>query len=96
MKRLAGLALGALISVFSVSAYTQSQKLPQDFFKGYERSLKGGGFNYHSPQPDVTSSLLIRSIDSVQDIAWDFIQYLTLGYASSSSGAVVYQIRIEK
>jgi alpha-mannosidase len=45
--------------------------LPAKFFKGYERSVKGGGFGYHSPQPDVTSSLLLRSIDSVQYIAWE-------------------------
>ncbi len=47
------------------------QQLPDGLFlKGYERSLRGGGFGYHSPQPDVTSSLLIRSIDSAQYIEW--------------------------
>ncbi len=40
------------------------------YFKGYAKSVKGGGFQYHSPQPDVTSSLLLRSIDSVQYIEW--------------------------
>lgn len=47
------------------------QSLPEGMFlKGYERSVRGGGFGYHSPQPDVTSSLLIRSIDSAQYIEW--------------------------
>ncbi|MEI7898094.1 MAG: glycoside hydrolase family 38 C-terminal domain-containing protein, partial [bacterium] len=41
------------------------------FYKGYSNSIKGGGFQYHSPQPDVTSSLLLRSIDSVQYIEWE-------------------------
>ncbi len=45
--------------------------LPARFFKGYIKSVKGGGFQYHSPQPDVTSSLLLRSIDSVQYIEWE-------------------------
>lgn len=40
------------------------------YFMGYAQSVKGGGFQYHSPQPDVTSSLLLRSIDSVQYIEW--------------------------
>ena len=48
----------------------QQQSLPEKYFKGYEKSIKGGGFLYHSPQPDVTSSLLVRSIDSVQYIEW--------------------------
>ncbi|MEI6682928.1 MAG: glycoside hydrolase family 38 C-terminal domain-containing protein [Bacteroidota bacterium] len=45
--------------------------LPAGFFKGYTKTVKGGGFQYHSPQPDVTSSLLLRSIDSVQYIEWE-------------------------
>ena len=45
--------------------------LPGHFFKGYMKSIKGGGFEYHSPQPDVTTSLLVRSIDSVQYIEWE-------------------------
>jgi hypothetical protein len=44
--------------------------LPDNYIKGYEKSVKGGGFLYHSPQPDVNSSLLLRSIDSVQYISW--------------------------
>ncbi len=51
--------------------YAQSGSWPGRFFKGYAKSIKGGGFIYHSPQPGVTSSLLLRSIDSVQYIEWE-------------------------
>ena len=44
---------------------------PGKFFKGYTRSLTAGKFSYHSPQPDVTTSLLLRSIDSSSYIAWE-------------------------
>jgi len=40
------------------------------YYQGYASSIKGGGFSYHSPQPDVTSSMLIRANDSSQYIAW--------------------------
>ncbi|MCX6276500.1 MAG: hypothetical protein NT004_00205, partial [Bacteroidetes bacterium] len=53
------------------------------FFKGYEKSVKGGGFQYHSPQPDVTSSLLVRSIDSVQYIEW-FSEKIPSEYSEST------------
>ncbi len=49
------------------------------FFKGYSKSIKGGGFHYHSPQPDVTTSLLLRSIDSVQYIEWE-TEMIPAGY----------------
>jgi len=65
----------AALLFFILSAFTTSAQedpsWPGTFFKGYTRSLKGGGFRYHSPQPDVTSSLLIRSIDSTQYIEWE-------------------------
>lgn len=40
------------------------------YFQGYSSSLRGGGFQYHSPQPDVNSSMLIRATDSSQYIEW--------------------------
>ena len=56
--------------MFMLPVFLAAQDLPAEFFKGYSASVKGGGFGYHSPQPDVTSSLLLRSIDSVQYIEW--------------------------
>jgi len=44
---------------------------PVSFYKGWERSLRGGGFGYHSPEPGVTTSLLVRSDDSTQFIEWE-------------------------
>ncbi len=43
---------------------------PDRFFSGYEETIHGGGFIYHSPEPDVTSSMLIRSLISTDDIEW--------------------------
>lgn len=44
---------------------------PGRFYKGYIKSLTTGKFSYHSPQPDVTESLLLRSIDSASFISWE-------------------------
>jgi len=48
-----------------------SEPWPGEFFKGYSRSVTTGKFSYHSPQPDVTESLLLRSIDSASYISWE-------------------------
>lgn len=40
------------------------------YINGYQRSVKGGGFLYHAPVPGVSSSLLLRSVDSLQFIEW--------------------------
>jgi len=44
---------------------------PSSFFKGWEHSVKGGGFVYHSPDPEVQNSLLLRSVDSSRYIEWE-------------------------
>ncbi len=49
----------------------QEATWPGKFFKGYSRSITTGKFSYHSPQPDVTESLLLRSIDSASYISWE-------------------------
>ena len=62
----------AVFLFLSVPLLLQAQSgLPARFFKGYAKSVKGGDFQYHSPQPDVNASLLLRSIDSVQFIEWE-------------------------
>jgi alpha-mannosidase len=61
-----------LISVLLLSAIVSfAQNWSAGFFKGYEKALSTGKFSYHSPQPDVTQSLLLRSIDSASFIAWE-------------------------
>ncbi len=67
MKR--NLTLILLFAASLVSAQKTSP-WPGEYFNGYSASVKGGGFGYHSPQPDVGSALLVRSIDSVQYIEW--------------------------
>ncbi len=40
------------------------------WFQGYRKSVKGGTIDYHSPQPDVRTALLVRSLDSEDYIEW--------------------------
>ena len=72
--------LACLLPLFMVA---QPGGWPGSYFKGYDRSIKGGGFQYHSPQPDVNSSLLLRSIDSVQYIEWETAR-VPAGYTGQS------------
>lgn len=41
------------------------------WISGYHAALSGGTITYHSPQPDVNSALLVRSLDSRDFIAWE-------------------------
>jgi alpha-mannosidase len=41
-----------------------------EYLQGYEKSLFGNELTYHSPHPDVNTSLLVRSIDSKMFIQW--------------------------
>lgn len=68
--RLLLLALILLISAADLLANTNSD-WPSVFFKGWQKSLKGGGFRYHSPDPGIGSSMLLRSIDSSNYIEWE-------------------------
>jgi alpha-mannosidase len=67
------------------------------FLAGYDRTLTGGGFPYHAPQPDATTSLLIRSDDPSARIAWlteavpasqtgDFVRFLMLADIQVNAG----------
>ncbi len=55
-----------IISILSIQVYSQSS-----FYSGWIKTLHGGNFSYHSPQPDVQQSMLIRSISSVDYIEWE-------------------------
>jgi hypothetical protein len=69
---------GILKNCFVLYTFLCAQALPAQeriekssgFYKGYETSVKGGGFIYHSPEPEVHSSLLLRSQDSTRYIEW--------------------------
>ncbi|MBN2245088.1 MAG: hypothetical protein JW755_04515 [Candidatus Aminicenantes bacterium] len=41
------------------------------WLQGYKRSMKGGTINYHSPEPDVNSALLVRSMNADDYIEWE-------------------------
>ena len=48
----------------------QTADWPGIYYNGYSETIHGGGFQYHSPQPDVTRSMLVRSKDSLQYVEW--------------------------
>lgn len=51
-----------------LSLFTSAQS---SYIAGWAKTLHGGNFSYHSPQPDVQQSMLIRSISSVDYIEWE-------------------------
>jgi hypothetical protein len=69
MRKSSVILFSLFLAVFATAQSTNREHV--SFFKGYVKSIKGGGFQYHSPLPDVNSSLLIRSIDSAQYIEWE-------------------------
>ena len=46
-------------------------RAPNGYISGWNRSLEGGGFRYHSPHPEVGTSLLTRATDTPMPIAWE-------------------------
>ncbi len=60
-----------LCSAAGVLSAKEGTEKSSTFFRGWEHSLKGGGFGYHSPDPDVQNSLLLRSVDSGRYIEWE-------------------------
>ncbi len=73
-----------LFSATLLSAQSSEQTWPGKFFKGYTKSLTTGKFSYHSPQPDVKTSLLLRSIDSASFISWE-TEMVPLDFRESSA-----------
>lgn len=58
-----------LVSV-QVFARSGNDEWPVSSFSGYESTVLGGGFIYHSPNLSVTSSMLVRSADSTAYVEW--------------------------
>ena len=56
-------------SLLSISA--QDPGNPKGYLRGYYRTIKGDDFGYHSPQPNATTSLLIRSMDKAAYVEWE-------------------------
>ena len=68
--------LPVLISLFLIfdiftPAFSQSPGNPDGYLKGYYRTIRGGDFTYHSAQPNVTSALLVRSVEENLFIEWE-------------------------
>ncbi len=61
-----------VLLMFPAIAFSQTGNFswPEKFFSGYETTIHGGGFLYHSPEPEVTSAMLIRSLVSTDNIEW--------------------------
>lgn len=59
----------SLLAGFNLSA--QNPGNPDGYLKGYYKTLKGDNFTYHSPQPNVASALLIRSMEKALFIEWE-------------------------
>ena len=57
--------LSILLSVLVLPVISQS------YVPGYHTAIAGENLQYHSPQPDATVSLLVRSEDSIQYIEWE-------------------------
>lgn len=67
MKNRIGL-IGLFVAFHLLSG---AQAWSPQFFKGWTKTISQGKFSYHSPQPDVTSSMLLRSNDSTASIEWE-------------------------
>jgi hypothetical protein len=69
--KLIGYLLLVLIFLLSAPLFPKEQEWPETFVQGYAKSRFGNTLTYHSPHPDVKSSLLVRSMDSRMYIEWE-------------------------
>lgn len=61
-----------LLSVcFASFALAQNPGNPKGYLMGYYKTIRGDNFNYHSPQPNVSSSFLIRSMEKNLFVEWE-------------------------
>jgi alpha-mannosidase len=51
--------------------FGQNPGNPKGFLKGYSKTITGDNFSYHSPQPNVSSALLIRSLEKNLYVEWE-------------------------
>jgi alpha-mannosidase len=56
---------------YILPSYLLSQTPETKWLQGYRKSLQGGIIDYHSPQPDVTKALLVRSLNAEDFIEWE-------------------------
>jgi len=64
--------LNLLFVLFLNQTFSQkNETIPVNLINGYVKTIKGGDFSYHSPFPDVNSSLLIRANSNKDEIVWE-------------------------
>jgi len=75
------LCWGILLGGFLSSACADRSVVPPEspdtefvstgWLQGYQTTINGGTIAYHSPHPDATSALLVRSLDSRDHVEWE-------------------------
>jgi alpha-mannosidase len=71
-KRILICLLVVVIAIFYVQiSPAQNPGNPEGYLKGYAKTLRGGDFSYHSPQPNVTAALLVRSMEKNLYVEWE-------------------------
>jgi len=63
MKRISVVLFSALLLLSGSSLFSQDPGNPNGYLKGFAKTLHGTDFSYHSPQPNVSNSILIRSME---------------------------------
>ncbi len=71
MKFLKASASGLAFILFIWAGNLPAQMAPTRWLQGYQKTITGGTIRYHSPQPDVRSALLVRSLDERDCIEWE-------------------------
>lgn len=63
--------LVTLLLQFCILSVGIAQLPQQNYFQGYQRTLSGFPFSYHSPLPDVSGSLIVRANENFRPIEWE-------------------------
>ena len=74
MQKILTLIVATMIlfmSAFVTISARAEENHAQNWVAGFERIIDGKPFSYHSPQPDVTSSLLIRASKGINETSWE-------------------------
>ena len=74
-------AIFALLVIISSCGFAMGQ------IPGYHSTIRGEILSYHAPQPDATTSLLVRSEDSTRFIEWESAMIAETGYSKQEYGS---------
>jgi len=64
------MSLRLLLCLLLIPGFVSAQNDVSEYFKGYAEEINGKRFSYHSPFPDVTSSLIMRGRADFEPIRW--------------------------